>query len=84
MEEVVLEEPLDVFAAVDGSPVGPGAVDEVEEGEVGDSVMMCLVSRSCSISCLSMSSLFFSSYFFSSPLLLSLSSPSNFFLSYLF
>lgn len=38
MEEVVLEEPLDVFAAVDGSPVRPGAVDEVEEGEVGDSV----------------------------------------------
>jgi hypothetical protein len=34
LEELVLDEPLDVFAAVDGSPVGPGAVDEVEEGYI--------------------------------------------------
>lgn len=84
MEEVVLEEPLDVFAAVDGSPVRPGAVDEVEEGEVGDSVMKnILLVGVALVSCLFMSFLLFSSCFFSS-LLLPLSSPFNFFLSCFF
>lgn len=75
MEEVVLEEPLDVFAAVDCSPVRPGAVDEVEEGEVGDSMMMlCLVSRSCScLLSLHVFPLFLLLFLLLSPLLSSLS-----------
>lgn len=28
-----------MFAAVDGPPMGPGAVDEVEEGDIWDSVL---------------------------------------------
>lgn len=87
MEEVVLEEPLDVFAAVDCSPVRPGAVDEVEEGEVGDSVMVYVLSAGVAlVSCLFMSFLFSFSCFFFFLLFshLSLSSPFNLFLSYFF
>lgn len=40
-EKVVLEEELDVLAALKRPPVRPGAVDQVEEGEVGDPGERC-------------------------------------------
>jgi hypothetical protein len=44
IEEGVLEKELEVFAAGDSAPVGPGAIDQVEEGDVGDAVRCMMLA----------------------------------------
>ena len=39
-QQLIVDEPLDVFAACNGLPMRPGAVDEVKEGQVGDATTL--------------------------------------------